>query len=160
MKFYGKRFGVGYVERRKRPFFRPGTSILVMDVDGVVLDGRGFNERFEEETIKFIEDFPRVRRVYWSTRDPIGLAKRKPDYVQRTFREHFPLNHAHLYIAGADWSTGEPVKDLSLLSTNTSRVIAVEDDNYFTPREQVIHYTTKNRASTIFKNIRARFESI
>lgn len=160
MKFYGKKFGVGYVEKRKRPFFNSNTKVLVLDVDGVVVNGRGFDPKFEEETERFIRDHPEVRRVYWSMGDPFGLSRRRINYIQKAFKEHFPLNRAHLYISGCDYRTSEPVKDLSLISVNPKRVIAVEDDKYFTPREQVIQYHTNSRPTTVFNKIREKLASL
>lgn len=156
MRFYGKRFGIGYVENRKKPFFTSNKRVLVLDVDGVVIDGRGFNPKFEEETMKFIQDHPEVRRVYWSMNDPFGLRGRTETYIQKAFKEHFPLNRAHLYIAGCDYSTGDPIKDLSILNSNTANVLAVEDDHMFIPRERVIQYQQSNRPRTIFNKIRER----
>jgi len=142
----------GYRDSREdgeniRPVFSPEKRIIAFDVEGVLVLPAGCNGnggyKLNKNACCVIQKaldgdiFDEV--VFWSTSHrALGMADFYVCDAHRALQHHFPLDRIHQRVGGSVVRDGKIAKPLEYLSQNLSNVVAIEDDDFFEPRDRVI----------------------
>lgn len=152
MEIYGMFKEIIDPESFSRPLFLPHEKILAVDVDGVLLEqvSTQRNGRRGKDTYKVNKKASKiVQRSRKDRVDRIVLWTQSPESLSKLINKEKSFAGADLLIVGADYSTGRPLKPLRILTSELRNVIGIENDDFFTPRGQVIYVKSKPKDSVM-----------
>jgi len=152
MIFQGIYNGASYTKDRTTPIFSSEKKIIVFDVEGVlVLPGRnrnggyGLNSQACCVIEKVLHDDNFSDIVFWSTsHHALGMGDFYFFDAHRALQKRSPFNKVNQRIGGSGNKEGGIVKDLQIISPELSNVVAIEDDDFFSPKDRVIKYKPRS----------------
>ena len=146
MKFYGLYTSNGIGPPLPVPIFdllRPKGSICVFDLDGILMFNHKIPKKSKEILDRAKKDYDWV--VIWSVSNHYDY------FVKEDKRLFLQVDQI---IVGSEFSRHNPRRPIKRLtqyiSSNPKRIVAIEDDRYFYPKDRVIRTTPGQTLSSAY----------
>ncbi|MBI5803766.1 hypothetical protein HY450_00815 [Candidatus Pacearchaeota archaeon] len=125
----------------ERVLFEDDRSVLVLDVDGVLVGQIRTYFNGERGDDSYIVDRNANRVINEARRkfDEVVLWSAFPNYINYFNGKIFHSVPYHVLGAEIRKVSGKPYKNLKRISKNVKNLVAIEDDRMFSPRDRVIH---------------------